>query len=228
MRWDFADDLEEEAEKWRQHIADLDAHKPFRDFRYRAASRDGVEIYVSASGKPLFDPEGNFLGYRGVASHITAAVRAAQLEEALQEARKQAEKTLRESEQRFRDFTESASDWYWETGPDHRLIAITNQPDTIGIMPASRTGVARWEFALDLEEEPEKWRQHIADLNTHKPFRDFRYRAISRNGSKFTLPRAASPCLIRKDVSLVTEAWPATYPQRCARRGSRKHCRRQR
>jgi PAS domain S-box-containing protein len=87
VRWDFARDMEEEPEKWRLHIADLDAHKPFRDFRYRAASRDGSEIYISASGKPIFDPTGNFLGYRGVASHISAAVRAALLEEALQEAK---------------------------------------------------------------------------------------------------------------------------------------------
>jgi PAS domain S-box-containing protein len=87
VRWDFARDLEEEPEKWRQHIADLDAHKPFRDFRYRAASRDGSEIYIAASGKPLFDSEGRFLGYRGVGRHITAAVRAALLEEALQEAK---------------------------------------------------------------------------------------------------------------------------------------------
>jgi signal transduction histidine kinase len=87
VRWDFARDLEDEPEKWRLHLADLDAHKPFRDFRYRAASRDGSEIYIAASGKPIFDPKGNFLGYRGVASHITAAVRAALLEEALQEAK---------------------------------------------------------------------------------------------------------------------------------------------
>ena len=87
VRWDFARDLEEEPEKWRQHIADLDAHKPFRDFRYRAASRDGSDVYIATSGKPLFDSEGRFLGYRGVGRHITAAVRAALLEEALQEAK---------------------------------------------------------------------------------------------------------------------------------------------
>ncbi len=87
LRWDFARDLEEEPEKWRQHLADLNAHKPFRDFRYRAASRDGSEVYISASGKPIFDSKGNFLGYRGVASHVTAAVRAAQVEEALEEAK---------------------------------------------------------------------------------------------------------------------------------------------
>ena len=87
VRWDYALDLEEEPEKWRLHLANLDAHKPFRDFRYRAASRDGSEVYLAASGKPLFDSQGRFLGYRGVSRHITAAVRAALLEEALQEAK---------------------------------------------------------------------------------------------------------------------------------------------
>jgi PAS domain S-box-containing protein len=87
LRWNFACDLEEEPEKWRLHMATLDAHQPFRDFRYKAASRDGSEVYIAVSGKPLFDSEGRFLGYRGVATQITAAVRAALLEEALREAK---------------------------------------------------------------------------------------------------------------------------------------------
>jgi PAS domain S-box-containing protein len=100
--------------------------------------------------------------------------------------RKCTEDGLRESEQRFRDFSESASDWYWETGPDHRFTAhlvSDQQLKTIGVLPDSRIGTVRWDFARDLEEEPEKWRQHIADLDAHKPFRDFRYRAASRDGS---------------------------------------------
>ena len=109
--------------------------------------------------------------------------------------RKQAEAALRDSEQRFRDFTELASDWYWETGPDHRLMTITNQPDTIGIMPAARTGMARWDYALDLEEEPEKWRLHRADLDAHRPFRDFRYRAASRDGSEIHISTSGKPLL---------------------------------
>ena len=87
LAWDYARDREEEPEKWRLHLANLDAHKPFRDFRYRAATVDGSEVYLAASGKPLFDSQGRFLGYRGVTRHITAAVRAALLEEALQEAK---------------------------------------------------------------------------------------------------------------------------------------------
>jgi PAS domain S-box-containing protein len=104
--------------------------------------------------------------------------------------RKQAEKALRESEQRFRDFTDSASDWYWETGPDHRLITESEQ---LGTMPTRRIGTLAWDYALDLEEEPEKWRLHLANLDAHKPFRDFRYRAASGDGSEVYLAASGKP-----------------------------------
>jgi C4-dicarboxylate-specific signal transduction histidine kinase len=78
--------MEEEPEKWRLHIAALNEHQPFRGFRYKARHADGSPIYFAASGKPVFDAEGNFLGYRGVASDVTATVRAEQAEAALHEA----------------------------------------------------------------------------------------------------------------------------------------------
>ena len=82
-RWHFATNIEEEPEKWRLHVATLEAHQPFRDFVYRAAAGDGSVVYVSSSGKPVFDADGRFLGHRGVSSDVTAAVRAEQIEKAL-------------------------------------------------------------------------------------------------------------------------------------------------
>src|SRR3984893_5766557 len=105
---------------------------------------------------------------------------------------------LRDSEQRFRDFTESASDWYWETGPDHRFITVSEQQlDIIGASPTRRLGTLRWEFARDFEEEPEKWRRHIADLDAQKPFRDFRYRAAGRDGSEIYITTSGKPLFDR-------------------------------
>jgi PAS domain S-box-containing protein len=85
-RWDYATDLEAAPEKWRLHRATLEAHQPFRHFTYRTASADGSALYIATSGKPLFDADGRFLGYRGVSSDVTAAVRAEQVEKALREA----------------------------------------------------------------------------------------------------------------------------------------------
>jgi PAS domain S-box-containing protein len=97
--------------------------------------------------------------------------------------RKRAEEKLRESEERFRDYAETASDWLWETGPDHRVTRISERVDAVGIAPALTTGVARWEIASDVESEPEKWRLHREMLDTHQPFRDFVYSTFNESGS---------------------------------------------
>jgi signal transduction histidine kinase len=85
FRWDIAADVESEPEKWRAHRAMLDAHLPFRDFEY-TLSGTGPPVYVRTSGKPFFDAKGNFLGYRGTGTDITAAIRADHAERALREA----------------------------------------------------------------------------------------------------------------------------------------------
>src|SRR6185437_9880244 len=47
--------------------------RPYRDFVYQLA--DGVTtLYLSISGKPIFDGSGDFLGYRGTGREVTAAV----------------------------------------------------------------------------------------------------------------------------------------------------------
>ncbi|MEH2567837.1 AAA family ATPase [Bradyrhizobium sp. AZCC 2289] len=71
--------LEPDAEAWRKHRETLEAHLPFRDFEL-ARPAHGGKRYISASGLPVFDKAGRFIGYRGVARHITERKRA---EEAL-------------------------------------------------------------------------------------------------------------------------------------------------
>jgi PAS domain S-box-containing protein len=81
--WDHALDVETEPEKWRSVRATLDSRKPFRDLVYLAADGDGSPIYVKANGKPMFDVGGEFCGYRGTSTDVTATIRAQQAEESL-------------------------------------------------------------------------------------------------------------------------------------------------
>ncbi|MEM7060463.1 MAG: EAL domain-containing protein [Pseudomonadota bacterium] len=53
------------------HLAWLDQHKPFRDFRFWSNTANGGRIYASISGKPVFDDAGTFMGYRGSGRDIT-------------------------------------------------------------------------------------------------------------------------------------------------------------
>ncbi len=58
-------------EVFEQHIQDLNAHRPFRDLEYELEMPEGSSL-VSINGKPIFDAEGQFIGYRGCARDITA------------------------------------------------------------------------------------------------------------------------------------------------------------
>ena len=78
--------LEPDAEAWRKHRETLEAHLPFRDFELARPAADGGKRYISVSGLPVFDKAGHFIGYRGVARHITERKRA---EEALRDVQMQ-------------------------------------------------------------------------------------------------------------------------------------------
>jgi PAS domain-containing protein len=80
--WDHALNLETEPEKWRLVWATLDSCKPFREFVYCGLSGNGSRMYVKASGKPVFDANGEFHGYRGTGTDVTALMR---VQEALRE-----------------------------------------------------------------------------------------------------------------------------------------------
>src|SRR5204862_6709607 len=60
--------------------------RPFRDFVYSTKSTSGTPVYVRTSGKPFFDARGNFLGYRGTGTDITAMIRADHADQALRKA----------------------------------------------------------------------------------------------------------------------------------------------
>src|SRR4029077_11059593 len=99
-----------------------------------------------------------------------------------------AEQILRESEGKFRDYAEIASDWFWETGPDYKFTLLT--ASAFGSDPGDRIGATCWDRALDLETEPEKWRLIRATLDSRKPFRDFVY--CSARGDGFPMYVKAS------------------------------------
>ena len=165
--WERALDLETEPEKWRAIRATMDSHEPFRDFVYLATGGDGSPMYVKASGKPVFDANGEFLGYRGTGTDATAIIRA--------------QEALRESERRFRDYAETASDWFWEASPDAKLTAVSG--NAYGANSSALIGTHVASLALDRETEPEKWRELRSTVGSRKPFRDFIYLEAVEGGS---------------------------------------------
>jgi len=280
---------------WDAHLADLEARRPFRNFRYATRDGHGRRRIVRTSGQPVFDGDGRFCGYRGVGHDITAEYEAEQalrdrerrLSKALHTARvgdwrwdlqsgrlfwseeiyriwgvlpesfepdvetvmgwlapaerarveglmakvteenrpieyefcgrrpdgalrhvwievvpeadasgpvtglfgvcrdvteeKRVEAALRASEERFRDFAESASDWLWEMDAEFRFSYISERVRSIaGSEPGWFIGRRRHEVVPDATDEA--WQAHIRDLEARRPFRNFMYRFVRPDG----------------------------------------------
>jgi PAS domain S-box-containing protein len=145
----------------------------------RLRRRDGEYRWFLFSAEPLRDELGNIVKWYGSSTDI--------------EDRKRAEVALRESEERFRDYAETASDWFWETGPDHLVTHVSDHLSAVGIAPSRLPGVARWDIATDVESEPEKWRLHREIHDAHLPFRDFVYSTVSESGSPVYVRTSGKP-----------------------------------
>jgi diguanylate cyclase (GGDEF)-like protein/PAS domain S-box-containing protein len=63
---------------WKPHIDDLLARRPFRDLTYPYRHKDGTIRWLRVSGQPVFGPAGDFQGYRGVGTNVTAEIEADQ------------------------------------------------------------------------------------------------------------------------------------------------------
>ncbi|MGB0629099.1 MAG: PAS domain S-box protein [Alphaproteobacteria bacterium] len=87
---------------------------------------------------------------------------------------------LRASEERFRDFAESTSDWMWETDTEHRITWVSEsvqQYSDIGI--ATMLGKTRWDsLGVDIENDAH-WRQLRNTMDAEEPIREFRYSRIN-------------------------------------------------
>jgi len=91
--------------------------------------------------------------------------------------RKKAEQLLRESEERFRDYSESSSDWFWEMDKELRFSSIVGQHrHSQDWIKKNAIGKTRIDTASDLEIiDSEKWRNHLADMENRRPFQGFEF-----------------------------------------------------
>jgi PAS domain S-box-containing protein len=94
---------------------------------------------------------------------------------------KAAQTALRDSEQRFRDFAELTSDWFWEQDTNLRFTLVGNGTPLLRPGDQSHIGKLRWELN-DTSRDPDRWEAHKQDVMNHRPFRDFRYDRVGPDG----------------------------------------------
>lgn len=154
--------VEEDRPVLEQHMQTLEARKPFKDMLYRIYNEDGSIAWIKASGAPVFDPKGHFIGYRGSARDVT--------EEEMRKVQ------LQNTMESFRDFAEAASDWFWETDGQHRFKGFSDA--FAGVAQANAlnfVGLSRRDFDLH-PDDVSVIERHFDELEARKPFKDLLYR----------------------------------------------------
>jgi PAS domain S-box-containing protein len=178
-----AEDMQQLTEVVRQAVRQKSGEL---EFGFRIVLPDGSIKRVHSVAHPVLEADGEVREILGTHMDITAQYAAReQLERAVV--------ALLGSEQRFRDYAETASDWLWETGPDHRVTHLSEQTSAAGLLASGLIGLYRWDIASDLESEPEKWRRHHAALDAHFPFRDLVYPTVNRTGSPIYVRTSGKP-----------------------------------
>jgi len=111
------------------------ARAPFSNRAAQVRTASGRRRWISVSGRPRFDAHGTFLGYLGWASNVTEE--------------REARRALEQSEQRFRDFADAASDWVWETDVYGRMTYLSPRvEDLTGIAVSDLIGRTAAEFGF--------------------------------------------------------------------------------
>ena len=139
--------------------------------------RDGSLLPVILSARQLTQKAGG--GFVCVAPDITQ--------------RKQAQRALLASEERFKDFTATASDWYFEMDEVVRFSYFSSRfTEITGVSEQALLGKTRQETGIP-DIEPDVWAAHLDDLANHRPFRELVHPRTKSNGEVVWLSINGSP-----------------------------------
>ena len=107
--------------------------------------------------------------------------------------RRQAEESLRESEERFRGLAALSSDWYWELDENLRVSYVSLGFEKLAGTTADQVlGRLRWETP-GLAPLGAGWDEHRTTLERHLPFREFEYLRTTATGERLVLSISGEP-----------------------------------
>lgn len=93
--------------------------------------------------------------------------------------------SLQSSEQRFADFAEVSSDWFWEMDENLRFSYFSEQMEKYAGIPATLLlGKTREETGIP-NVDPDAWANHLRDLSAHRRFDNFVHPRTKSDGEIF-------------------------------------------
>ncbi len=146
------------SERFAKHWRDLEARRPFRDFVYPQDVGDKRKRWIKISGKPIFDADGSFMGYRGTGTDITATREA---EEQLAAAQLRLFRAIENSPNAFALFDERER--LVRTNRRFQELLFAGQPDAVQVDTTYEElmrAFAATGHSLEAARDPEIWLQN--------------------------------------------------------------------
>lgn len=116
--------------------------------------------------------------------------------------RMQAQEELRNAKERFSDFAESGSDWFWELDEDFRFTNVRAFFDDSLVEERllQNLGRTRWDVVGANPDADDHWRKHVEDLKSHHAFRGFRYSVRDSQGKVRNFSASGKPFFTKDGV----------------------------
>ncbi|MCB2096864.1 MAG: response regulator [Parvularculaceae bacterium] len=158
--------------------AALAERRDIRNLSYQVRDFSGAIRTISSSMRHHYDENGHYLGVRGWTTDLTERV--------------EQRRRIEESEKRFQDFAESASDWLWEADSELRYTYFSERADEI-------TGLKHADFIgrqIGMLEGAVKYgavREYPNALARREAFKDAVTELIRADGSTVWIARSGKP-----------------------------------
>lgn len=141
--------------------------------------KNGELFWCEETISPVEDSNGVVSHYIAIQQDVTDRVKA--------------EEDLLKSEERFKGFTDAASDWYWEMDKEFNFSFFSEStPLFTGRSVEEMIGQKRNDL-MTLKEDKEKWKVHQQDLADGKPFKEYSYTYFHPDGRKMNFVVSGKP-----------------------------------
>ena len=114
----------------------------------------------------------------------------------LQDEFNQRTRELRNTEERFKEYADSSTNWFWETDAENRFVFFSSHLyESMGISSDDVLGKRREDLRLASADPDEnaQWDNYLNCIEQRLPFKDFQYRARLASGKEVLLSSSGKP-----------------------------------
>jgi PAS domain S-box-containing protein len=166
--------------------------KTFTLLAHAVRHKDGRVSTLECSGKPVFDPHGRFIGYRGMDRDIAE--------------RKQAEEALRLAEEKYRSIFENAVEGIFQTTPDEGYISANPALARIYGYESPREMIeAVMDISRQVYVDPDRRSEFKRTLEAHDAVTGFEAQVYRKDGSVIWVSESARAVRDRQGALLCYE-----------------------